>query len=84
MANLYERYGLYIDGEWRGARDGALMEVADPGKEDLREGVIRAASGKKPAPEPRVARDPGMASEKVDKGAVLVRIVTGAPAGHQK
>ena len=35
MANLHERYGLYIDGEWRAARDGALMEVADPGKEEV-------------------------------------------------
>jgi acyl-CoA reductase-like NAD-dependent aldehyde dehydrogenase len=33
MKNSYESYGLFIDGEWRPAKDGATLEVIDPATE---------------------------------------------------
>jgi succinate-semialdehyde dehydrogenase/glutarate-semialdehyde dehydrogenase len=31
---LYDDYGLYIDGKWTAARDGAVVEVIDPATEE--------------------------------------------------
>jgi succinate-semialdehyde dehydrogenase / glutarate-semialdehyde dehydrogenase len=33
-AGLYDAYGLYIDGKWTAARDGATREVIDPATEE--------------------------------------------------
>lgn len=33
---LYKGYGLYIDGRWRPAGDGAVREVLDPASEEVR------------------------------------------------
>jgi succinate-semialdehyde dehydrogenase/glutarate-semialdehyde dehydrogenase len=32
--DLYDAYGLYIDGKWTPARDGAVVEVVDPATEE--------------------------------------------------
>ena len=32
---LYRDYGLYIDGRWRPATDGAVREVLDPANEEV-------------------------------------------------
>jgi succinate-semialdehyde dehydrogenase/glutarate-semialdehyde dehydrogenase len=32
---LYDDYGLYIDGKWTGARDGAVIDVVDPATEEV-------------------------------------------------
>jgi succinate-semialdehyde dehydrogenase/glutarate-semialdehyde dehydrogenase len=39
---MYEKYGLYIDGAWRPAKDGATRDVVDPATEDS-VGAIPAA-----------------------------------------
>jgi succinate-semialdehyde dehydrogenase/glutarate-semialdehyde dehydrogenase len=33
--DLYDAYGLYIDGKWTAARDGAVVEVVDPATEEI-------------------------------------------------
>src|SRR6516164_5061356 len=42
MKNSYESYGLFIDGEWRSAKDGATLEVVDPASEEPIGSIPRA------------------------------------------
>jgi Aldehyde dehydrogenase family len=34
MANMYENFGLFIDGEWRQAHSGRTIDVIDPATEE--------------------------------------------------
>lgn len=43
MTDLYQDYGLYIDGGWRAASDGGTREVLDPATEEV-VGLIPAAT----------------------------------------
>ena len=42
MKNSYESYGLFIDGAWRPAKDGATLEVIDPATEEPIGSIPRA------------------------------------------
>ena len=42
------RTGLYIDGAWRAASDGAAMDVLDPASEEVIASVASASVEKQP------------------------------------
>ncbi len=43
MQNMYDCYGLFIDGKWRPACDGATIDVIDPATEEVIGVIPRAA-----------------------------------------
>jgi succinate-semialdehyde dehydrogenase/glutarate-semialdehyde dehydrogenase len=42
MQNCYDSHGLFIDGEWRPAQDGATLDVIDPASEEQVGAIPRA------------------------------------------